>query len=29
MNFGGPYVGLLSTKNKYLRQIPGRIVGRV
>ena len=27
MNFGGPYVGLLSTKNKYLRQIPGRIVG--
>ena len=27
LNFGGPYVGLLSTKNKYLRQIPGRIVG--
>tara|TARA_B100000029_G_scaffold163610_1_gene159718 strand:+ start:1883 stop:3229 length:1347 start_codon:yes stop_codon:yes gene_type:complete len=27
MNFGGPYVGLLSTKKDFLRQLPGRIVG--
>ena len=27
LNFGGPYVGLLSTRKKYLRQLPGRIVG--
>ena len=26
-SFGGPYVGLFSCKKKYLRQMPGRIVG--
>ncbi|MCH9717096.1 MAG: aminomethyl-transferring glycine dehydrogenase subunit GcvPA [Gammaproteobacteria bacterium] len=25
---GGPYVGLLSTRKKYVRQMPGRLVGR-
>ncbi|MDP2356309.1 MAG: aminomethyl-transferring glycine dehydrogenase subunit GcvPA [Beijerinckiaceae bacterium] len=25
--FGGPYVGLFATKQKYLRQMPGRIAG--
>ena len=26
--FGGPYVGFLAAKEKYLRQIPGRLVGQ-
>ena len=28
MSFGGPFVGLFACKEKYLRQMPGRIVGR-
>jgi glycine dehydrogenase subunit 1 len=27
LNFGGPYVGLFATKEKFLRQIPGRLTG--
>lgn len=27
LNFGGPYLGFMSTKAKYLRSMPGRIVG--
>jgi glycine dehydrogenase subunit 1 len=27
LNFGGPYVGLFATKEKYLRQSPGRLAG--
>jgi glycine dehydrogenase subunit 1 len=27
MSFGGPYLGLLSTKEKYVRQMPGRLSG--
>lgn len=27
LNFGGPYNGFLGTRKKYLRQLPGRIVG--
>ncbi len=27
LNFGGPYVGLLATRKKFLRQMPGRVVG--
>jgi glycine dehydrogenase subunit 1 len=27
LNFGGPYVGLFATKEKYLRQTPGRLTG--
>ncbi|HIJ43898.1 MAG: aminomethyl-transferring glycine dehydrogenase subunit GcvPA [Rhodospirillales bacterium] len=28
LNFGGPTVGLLAVRQKYLRQIPGRLVGQ-
>jgi glycine dehydrogenase subunit 1 len=27
LNFGGPYVGLFATRDKYVRQMPGRLVG--
>ena len=28
MNFGGPFLGLLSSRIKYVRRMPGRIVGK-
>ncbi len=28
LNFGGPYLGLFATRQKYLRQMPGRIAGQ-
>jgi len=28
MNFGGPGLGLFATREKYLRQMPGRLVGQ-
>jgi glycine dehydrogenase subunit 1 len=28
LSYGGPFVGVLATKEKYLRQIPGRLVGQ-
>jgi glycine dehydrogenase subunit 1 len=28
ISFGGPYVGMFATREKYLRQMPGRLVGR-
>ena len=28
MNFGGPYIGFLAAKNKYVRKLPGRVVGQ-
>jgi glycine dehydrogenase subunit 1 len=28
MSFGGPYVGLFATRSQYIRQVPGRIVGK-
>ena len=27
LSFGGPYIGLFATKQKYLRQMPGRLCG--
>lgn len=27
LNFGGPYVGLFATRDKFTRQMPGRLVG--
>jgi glycine dehydrogenase subunit 1 len=27
LGFGGPYVGLFATRKKYVRQMPGRLVG--
>jgi glycine dehydrogenase subunit 1 len=28
LNFGGPYLGLLACREAYVRQLPGRLVGR-
>jgi glycine dehydrogenase subunit 1 len=28
LNFGGPYVGLFATSEKYVRQMPGRLAGQ-
>lgn len=28
LNFGGPYVGLFATRNKFVRQMPGRLCGQ-
>jgi glycine dehydrogenase subunit 1 len=28
LNYGGPYVGLFTCKSEFLRQMPGRIVGK-
>ncbi|MBX7147001.1 MAG: aminomethyl-transferring glycine dehydrogenase subunit GcvPA [Alphaproteobacteria bacterium] len=28
LNFGGPYLGLFATREKYLRQMPGRVAGQ-
>ncbi|MFO1189448.1 MAG: aminomethyl-transferring glycine dehydrogenase subunit GcvPA [Alphaproteobacteria bacterium] len=28
LNFGGPYLGLLATREKFVRQIPGRLCGQ-
>jgi glycine dehydrogenase subunit 1 len=27
LNFGGPYLGLFASRNKFVRQMPGRLVG--
>src|SRR5207302_8686850 len=27
LNFGGPHVGLFATRDKFVRQMPGRLVG--
>ena len=28
LNFGGPYLGLFATRDKFVRQMPGRLVGQ-
>jgi glycine dehydrogenase subunit 1 len=28
LNFGGPYLGLFATRNKFVRQMPGRLCGQ-
>ena len=28
VSFGGPYVGLFATRQRYVRQMPGRVVGK-
>jgi glycine dehydrogenase subunit 1 len=28
MNYGGPYVGLFATRDKFVRQMPGRVCGQ-
>ena len=28
ISFGGPFVGFMATKNKFMRQIPGRLAGK-
>jgi glycine dehydrogenase subunit 1 len=28
LSYGGPYCGVLATKDKYVRQLPGRLVGQ-
>jgi glycine dehydrogenase subunit 1 len=28
LGYGGPYVGLFATRDKYVRQMPGRLVGQ-
>ena len=27
MNFGGPHLGFIATRQDFVRQLPGRIVG--